>query len=80
MLKPKEKRFINIKAPYIDEISESVIFKVLDKKTWNMLMHKVKFVRNLATSDVAYKSLETVIFNPKNVKNIRFKVNRILQD
>ena len=36
---------------------------MLDKKAQSALMLKLKFVRNLATLDVTYSSLEAMIFN-----------------
>ena len=44
MLKPKQQQLIKIEAPFIDEISELAIVKMLDKKAQNMMMLKLKFV------------------------------------
>ena len=40
---------------------------MLDKKAQNMMMLKVKFVQNVATLDVTNSSLDTVIFDPKEM-------------
>ena len=56
-----------IEAPFVDEISGLVIVKMLDKKALNMMMLKLKFVWNLATLDVTNSSLETVIFNQREM-------------
>ena len=43
---------------------------MLDRKAQNMMMFKLKFVQNLATSDVTNSSLETIIFDPKEMLDI----------
>ena len=58
------------RSPFIDEISGSAIVKMLDKKSQSTLMLKLKFVQNLATLDVTNSSLETVIFDPKEMLGI----------
>ena len=70
ILKPREQRFIKIEAPFIYEISGLVIVKMLDKKAQSPLMIKLKYVRNTANLDVMNSSLETVIFNPKEMLGI----------
>ena len=70
VLKPKEQKFIKIEAPFIDKISGLAIIKMLDRKTQNIMMLKLKFVWNLATLDVTNSSLETVIFDPKEMLGI----------
>ena len=42
------------------------------------MMLKLKCMQNSATLDVTNNSLETVIFDLKNARNIRFKVNGLL--
>ena len=44
--------------------------KVIDKKAQNTVMLKLKFVQNLATVDVTNSSLETVIFDLKEMLGI----------
>ena len=70
VLKPKEQRFIKIVAPFVDEISGLAIIKMLDWKAQNMMMLKHKFVKHLPTLDVTNNSLETVIFDPKEMLGI----------
>ena len=70
ILKPKECQFIKIETPFVDEISGLTIVKMLDKKSQTMMMLKLKFVQNLATLDVTNSSLDTVIFNPKEMLGI----------
>ena len=67
ILKPKEQWFIKMEASFIDEMSGLVIAKMLDKKAQNMIMLKLKFVQNLATLDVTNSSLETTIFDSKEM-------------
>ena len=43
---------------------------MLDRKAQNTMMLKLKFVWNLATLDVTNSSLETVIFDPKEMLGI----------
>ena len=46
VLKPKEKKFIKIEAPFVDEISGLAIEKMLDGKEQCTVVLKLKFVRN----------------------------------
>ena len=46
VLKPEERKFIKIKAPFVDEISGLAIIKMLDNKEQYTLVLKQKFVRN----------------------------------
>ena len=43
---------------------------MLDKKSQNMIMLKLKFLQNLTTLDVTNSSLETVIFDHKEMLHI----------
>ena len=43
---------------------------MLDKKAQNTVMLRLKFVQNLATLHVTNSSLETVIFDPKEMLGI----------
>ena len=67
---PREQQFIKIEAFFVDEISELVIVKMLDKNAQSTLILKLKFVSNVATPDVTNTSLETVIFDPKEMLGI----------
>ena len=69
-MKPKDQRFVKIEAPFKDKISGFAIVRMLDKKAQNVMMLKPKFVYNLATLDVKNSSLDTVIFDPKDMIGI----------
>ena len=51
-LKPKEQKFIIVGAPFIEEISDMAIVKILDKQEQLTVMLKLKFIRNRATLNV----------------------------
>ena len=68
-MKPREQRLIKIEAPFIDEISDLVIIKILDKLT-RTLMLKLKFVRNTVSLDVTNSSFELGIFYSKEMLGI----------
>ena len=70
ILKPREQWFIKREAPFVDEILGLAIVKMLNKKAQNTLTLKLKFVQNLATLDVTNSSLETVIFDAKEMLGI----------
>ena len=46
ILKPKEKKFVKIEAPFIDEISGLAIVKMLDSSEQCIVVLKLKFIRN----------------------------------
>ena len=46
VVKPKERKFIKIEAPFVDEISGLAIVKMLDNKEQCTVVLKLKFVRN----------------------------------
>ena len=48
-------------------MSGLAVIKILDRKAQNTVMLKLKFVRNFTTLDVTNSSLETVIFDPKEM-------------
>ena len=52
VVKLKERKFIKIEAPFVDEISGLAIVKMLDSKGQCMIVLKLKFVRNCASLDV----------------------------
>ena len=64
VVKPKEKKFIKIEAPFVDEISGLAIVKMLDNKGQYTVVLKLKFIRNCASLDVTNNTQETVIFDP----------------
>ena len=69
-VKPKERKFIKIEAPFVDEISGLEIVKMLDSKEQCTEVLKLIFVRNCASLDVTNNTQETVIFEPKQVLGI----------
>ena len=64
VVKPKERKFIKIEAPFVDEISGLAIVKMLDSKEQCMVVLKLKLVRNCASLDVTNNTQETVISEP----------------
>ena len=70
VLKPKERKFIKIEAPFVDEISGLAIVKMLHNKEQCAVVLKLKFVRNRASLDVINNTLEMVIFELKQMLGI----------
>ena len=70
IVKPKEKKFVKIEAPFIDEISGHVIVKMIDNEGRCTVVLKLKFVRNCASLDVVNNTQETVIFDPNQILGI----------
>ena len=64
--KCREQRFVKIGGPFIDEMPGIVIVKMLEKKAQITVILKL----NSATLEVTNISLETVIFNPKEILSI----------
>ena len=46
VVKPKERKFVKIEAPFADEISGLAIVKMLDNREQCTVVLKLKFVRN----------------------------------
>ena len=69
-MKPKERKFIKIEAPFVDEISGLAIVKMLDTREQCTVVLKLKFVRNRVSLDVTNNMQETVIFEPKQMLGI----------
>ena len=44
ILKPNEQKLIKVKAPFVDEISDMAIIKILDRGTYSTLLIKLKFM------------------------------------
>ena len=70
IVKPKEKKFVKIESPFIDEISGHAIVKMIDNEGRCTMVLKLKFVRNCASLDVVHNTQETVIFNPNQMLGI----------
>ena len=69
-MNPKAQKCIKIEAPFIDEISGLAVVKILDYKAQNTMMLKLKFVQNLAIFEATNSSLETVIYDPKEMLGV----------
>ena len=70
IVKPRERMFIKIEAPFVDEISGLAIVKMLDNKEQCTVVLKLKFIRNQASLDITSNMQETVIFEPKQILGI----------
>ena len=70
VLKSKEQKLMKIEATFVDDILGLAKVKILDRKVQNAMMLKFKFLWNLASLDVTNSSLETVIFDPKEMLGI----------
>ena len=70
ILKPKERKFTKIEAPFIDEISGLAIVKMLDSREQCIVVLKLKFLRNQALLDITNNTHETVIFDLKEMIDI----------
>ena len=64
VLKPRERKFIEIEALFVDDISGLAVVKMLDSKEQCTIVLKLKFVRNRASLNVTNNTQETVIFEP----------------
>ena len=69
-MKPNEQKLINVKAPFVDEISSKAIIKILDGGTYSTLLIKLKFTCNKAILDIMNKGKDTMIFKPKEMIGI----------
>ena len=66
IMKPGEQTVVKIEAPFMDEISNLAIIKLLDKLTHSVIVLKGKFVHNIAMLDTINNSnSETLIINPR---------------
>ena len=65
ILNPHEQKLIEVKVPFIDEISGPA--KVLDRGTHSTLLIKLKFTWNKAILDIVNKGTETMIFKPEEM-------------
>ena len=70
VVKPKEKKFVKIEAPFIVELSGHAIVKMIDNEGRCTVVLKLKFVRNCASLDIVNNSQETVIFDPNQILGI----------
>ena len=70
VVNPKEKKFVKIEAPFIDDISGHAIVKMIDNEGRCTVVLKLKFVRNCASLDIVNNTQETVIFDPNQILGI----------
>ena len=70
VLKPKEQNIINVKAPFIDEISGLAIIKIIDGSTYSTMLIKLKFTCNAVILDIIKNGTETIIFKAKEMSGI----------
>ena len=70
MLKPKEQKLIKLKVPFIDEISDLAIIKILDRNTYSTMLTKLKCTHNTAVLDIVNNGTETIIFKSEEMIGI----------
>ena len=61
ILKPNEQKLVKVKAPFVDEISEMAITKIIGGGTYSTLLIKLKFTCNRAILDIMNKGKDTMI-------------------
>ena len=59
---PKSQKMVTVEAPFIEELSEMAMVKILDMKEQNTNMIKLKFIRNKAVLKITNKTHEIVTF------------------
>ena len=69
-MKTKEQKLIKVEAPFIDEISDLAIIKILDGSTYSTMLIKLKFTHKAEILDMVYNGTETIIFKPKEMIGI----------
>ena len=70
-----------IEAPFIEELSEMAIVKILDMKEQATSMIRLKFIRNKAVLKITNKTHETVPFGwTEMIGSCRFEIIRLLQN
>ena len=65
VVKPGEKKLILIEAPFVEEISQMAIVKIIDQGQKTPMMLKLKFIRNKAMLYITNNTRETLIFDKK---------------
>ena len=64
MIKAKERRYLKVEAPFLDEISSLGIIKLLTWDAYNTLTMKVNFERNKAL-EITNDSTQVIVLDPK---------------
>ena len=67
ILKPKEQKFVIVEAPFVEEILDMAMVKLLDKQEQVTVILKLKFIRNRATLNITNNTQEIVTFDPKEM-------------
>ena len=70
VLKPNEQKLVKVKAPFVDEIWEMAIIKILDGSIYSTLLIKLKFTCNKAVLVIVNKGKDTMIFKPEEMIGI----------
>ena len=70
VVKPGEKKLIQIESPFVEEISGMAIVKIIDQGQKTLIMLKLKFIWNKATLDITNNMRETLIFDRKTIIGI----------
>ena len=70
ILKPDEQKLVRVRAPFVDDISELAIIKIIDGRTNSTLLIKLKFTQNKAVLDIKNVGKDTMILNPKEMIGI----------
>ena len=70
VLKPKGQKLIEVKAPFMDDISGLAIIKILDGSTYSTMLIKLKFTCSAAILDIVNNGTETIIFKPEEMIGI----------
>ena len=70
VLKYKEQKLIKVTAPFIYEISDLAIIKILDGSTYSTMLIKLKFTCNAVILDIVKNGTETIIFKPEEMIGI----------
>ena len=69
-MKPDEQKLVEVRAPFIDEISGLAIIKIIDGGTYSTLLIKLKFTCNKAVLDIKNAGKDTMILRPKEMIGI----------
>ena len=62
-INPKEQKLVIVEAPFVEEISEMAIVKLLQMQEHVTNVKKLKFIRGRATTNVTNNTHETVMFD-----------------
>ena len=67
---PKSQKMVVVEVPFIEELSEMAMVKILDMKEKTTNMIKLKFIRNKAVLKITNKTHKIVIFGKTEMKGI----------